>query len=67
VQERFAAGARFKSTPLTEKFGMDEWRARYGETAVPLLTVSEGGVVTVAPADHALSPTAGDLLMGLSG
>jgi hypothetical protein len=34
---------------------------------VPLLTVSEGGVVTVATADHALSPTAGDLLMGLGG
>ena len=67
VQERLAAGAQFKSTPLTEKFGMDEWRAEYGESAVPLLTVSEGGVVTVATADQALSPRAGDTLIGLSG
>ena len=66
VQERLAAGAQFKSTPLTERFGMNEWRVEYGEAAVPLLTVSEGGVVTVGTANRPLSPRAGDLLIGLT-
>jgi NhaP-type Na+/H+ or K+/H+ antiporter len=65
LHRRFASGHTLKATLLTEQFGLGDWRAEHGETAVPLLTVSEDCKVTVATTDQALDPKPGDTLLGL--
>jgi len=66
LQRRFRTGAEFKVTPITEQFGLDDWRAEHGEDALPLLTISGGGAITVATRDQPLDPKPGDRLLGLS-
>jgi NhaP-type Na+/H+ or K+/H+ antiporter len=65
LHRRVASGQDFKATPLTDRFGLDEWRAQYGEAATPLLTVDDDGTLTVGTADSPLDPEPGDTLLGL--
>ncbi len=65
LHRRMGGGQELRATPLTEKFGTREWRQEHGDDAVPLLSVSEDGVVSVATADTSFEPKAGDTLLGL--
>jgi len=65
LHRRVGQGMEFHSTPLTEQFGLDAWRAEYGPEAVPLLAVSEDGSVSVGAVDSPLDPKAGDTLLAL--
>lgn len=65
IDHRFAAGATFTSTPLTDVFGLNEWYEEHGEESVPLLLVRPTGDVTVASPDQGLDPRPGDTLVGL--
>ena len=50
---------------LTEQFGLDEWRAQHGATAVPLLVQKEDGAFEVGTVDQPLDPKAGETLVAL--
>ena len=65
LSQRFHDGARCKATPLTEQFDIDDWRAEYGMDALPLMTVSDEGVVTVATVASPLDPKPGVTLVAL--
>lgn len=41
LTQRFYKGATIKSTNLTEKFGYDDFKQKYGETVIPLLLIDE--------------------------
>jgi len=52
LTSRFRQGAVIKRTPLTEEFDFEAFRARYGESAIPLFAIREsGGVVVVTVLD----------------
>jgi NhaP-type Na+/H+ or K+/H+ antiporter len=66
LHRRIRQGQEFKATHLTEQFGLAEWRAEYGEEAVPLLAVSQDGVLTVGTVASPLQPNPGDTLLSLA-
>jgi len=43
LTQRMALGAELRTTRLTQAFGIDEYRARYGEHAIPLFAVDPKG------------------------
>lgn len=66
LQKRFRLGAEFTATPLTDQFGYEDWRETYGPDALPLLTMSDNGTVTVATRDNLLDPKPGETLLGFA-
>ena len=64
LSERLEAG-RVLRTELTATFGMDEFRARYGPSAVPLFVVDADGVFTPFTADQPPTPTAGQTVVSV--
>jgi NhaP-type Na+/H+ or K+/H+ antiporter len=66
LRRRYAEGQRPKATHLTERFGFRAWREQHGEEALPLLTVSEDGAVTVGTVDKPLDPRPGDTLLAIT-
>ncbi len=65
LERRFAAGAAFKATSLSEEFDYEAFRSHYGESAVPLFAISDAGRLTVISADAAPSPRPGQTLVSL--
>ncbi len=65
IDRRVREGAEFRATPLTDVFGLKEWRDEHGPEAIPLLSVSDAGEVTVATKDQKLDPRAGETLLAL--
>jgi hypothetical protein len=65
LARRYRLGAVMKPTPLTEQFGFEAWRSRYGEDAIPLLTIDESGAVTVGTVNRPLLPQPGQTLIAL--
>lgn len=65
IDRRIQDGAEIRATPLTNVFGFREWRDQHGSEAIPLLSVSEEGVVTVATRLQKLDPRAGETLLAL--
>jgi hypothetical protein len=55
-------GARIKRTSLTEKFTFAEFRARYGDQAVPLFALDANGRLKVLTADAPEPGGAGKLI-----
>jgi CPA1 family monovalent cation:H+ antiporter len=66
LQRRYREGQRYKATPMTEQFGIEDWYSEHGPDALPLLVVSEGGAVSVGTRDQGLEPRPGDTLVGLA-
>jgi NhaP-type Na+/H+ or K+/H+ antiporter len=67
LQQRVEGGSRFTSTPLSDRFGIEEWKAEHGEDALPLIVVNRTGGVTVASQGRPVDPKPGDTLIGLTG
>lgn len=65
LHRRIGAGQELSATSITEQFGVREWREQYGDAAVVLFSVSEGGAVSVATSDTSPEPRPGDTLVGL--
>lgn len=65
LEKRLKNGSVVKKTTISEDFTMDDFRARYGETAVPLFTMTEGGELVVATSDREVSAKAGQKLIAL--
>jgi len=65
ITQRFEAGARIKTTALTERFGMDAFRNMYGDDALPMFAVSEAGVLRVIATDNPPSLEPGTTVIAL--
>lgn len=65
VVERYAAGAVIKKNKLTEEFGYDAFRQRYGEEALPMFLIRESGQVALFTPDAPPSPKTGQILISL--
>jgi hypothetical protein len=65
LTERFEAGAKVKTTLLTEEFGFDAFRERYGEDAIPLFAVTAAGALKVVATDQPPEFKAGTTLIAL--
>ena len=47
LSNRWSAGARIKTTSLTEEFDWNAFRSHHGESAVPLFLVNEAGKIQI--------------------
>ncbi len=67
LMRRFTGDAQFKTTLLTDQFGLQQWHEQHGEHALALLTIAKNTTVTVGTSNHPLDPQPGDTLLGLVG
>ena len=65
LAQRSAAGYTVKATKLSESFNYAAFRKLYGETAVPLVLITESGRLEVIAADRASEPRPGQTLLSL--
>ncbi len=65
LNERFGKGAVVKVTKLTEEFGIEQFRQRHGESAIPLFLIESAGSIRVFTIDRKLAPAAGQTLVSL--
>ena len=65
LEKRFAAGQVVKATRISPEFDYDSFRERYGEDALPLFRVTEGGKLLVCTAENKAAPKAGQTLISL--
>lgn len=63
--KRFFSGGIIKKTKLTEEFDFEAFKARYGETAVPLFLINEDGDIMVFTIDKPPIPKPGHTLISL--
>ncbi|GAB4429786.1 MAG: sodium:proton antiporter [Anaerolineae bacterium] len=65
LTRRFEGGATVKRTPLTERFGLRDFQAMYGPSAIPLFLIDENHVLHVFSAENRPTPRAGHVLISL--
>ena len=65
LEKRFAEGARIKKTVITEDFVYDDFRSRYGETALALFCVEDGEKLIIATDEKDMMPRPGQKLIAL--
>lgn len=65
LDRRMLAGWSVKTTPLTEKFTFEDWRARHGEDAVPLFLITSGKRLVPFTATNPPAPEPGSTLVAL--
>jgi len=65
LEQRFAAGATIKATPLSAEFDYAAFQSLYGESAVPMLVITEGGRLNVIAADQTPKPLPGQTVISL--
>jgi len=54
-----------KATTISEEFSYDDYHTLYGSSAIPFMTISSTGAVTIATVDKALEPEAGDTIIAI--
>jgi CPA1 family monovalent cation:H+ antiporter len=62
---RINHGAQIKRTGITEEFSFEDFRSRYGDSAIVLFVVTEAGQLNIATADAQLEPGAGQTVIAL--
>jgi NhaP-type Na+/H+ or K+/H+ antiporter len=62
---RFRGGAIVKKTPLTEEFNFEAFKKMYGESAVPLMTISESRTLRIYTAESKPAPEPGETLISI--
>lgn len=67
LMDRYARGASIKRTQITEEFGLDAFRERYGDSAIPLFVLTQGGKLSVVTAEVKTVVRPGDKLVALIG
>lgn len=65
LAERVHAGAVFKRTKITQTFGYDDFRRRYGDNALIAMVRNGSGELIIATADRPLVPQAGNVVYAL--
>jgi len=65
LARRFADEMTVKATRLSETFDFAAFQALYGETAVPMCTISESGRLSIVTADQTIQPAPGQTLVCL--
>lgn len=65
LENRFFRGAQIKRTSLSEEFTLEDFRAKYGQSALILFTVPEKGKLRVMAAEGSPPPKAGEKLIAL--
>ena len=51
LADRFAAGVQVKKTRLSEAFSYEDFRSRYGDSALVLFVIDENGTLTICTTD----------------
>lgn len=59
-------GAQIRRTSMTDEFDLEAYRARYGDTALPMLLIDRDGRVSMFASDQEPQPRDGDTLIGLA-
>ncbi len=62
---RLESGAVVKSSPITEEFSFEDFRSRYGDSALPLFLVTDTGELRVFTTDSRPTPRAGQTMISL--
>ena len=65
MKEFYGQGARFKSTLLSEEFGIKEFEDQYGDKAVLLCSIREDGTASFDTVDKPLAPKSGHRIVFL--
>ncbi len=65
LEQRFAAGATIKKTLLSDDFTLDDFLARYGDSALLLFSLEENGALTIATDEKDMLPKPGQRLVAL--
>lgn len=65
LDERFAQGAIVKATTITPEYTFDDFKAAYGQNALPLFVLSEDGNLTVCSTDLETTVRDGQTLIAL--
>lgn len=66
LSARLQSGARIKATRITEHFGPDEYRAHYGEQALPLFVLTGDGELQIVTAGNPPTLKVGCTVVALS-
>ncbi|MFO7541784.1 MAG: hypothetical protein R6W97_03095 [Thiobacillus sp.] len=65
LTQRFHDEAVVKKTRLSEEYGLEELKARYGGDVLPLFLMTEVGELQIFAIDGKLKPQAGQTLISL--
>jgi NhaP-type Na+/H+ or K+/H+ antiporter len=65
IGQRVREGWTFKTTPLSVEFTLEDYRARYGEDAIPLFVIEDDGDIRVVTAELAILPRRDERLVAL--
>ncbi len=62
---RFRAGAGVKKSHLSEEYTYEQFRERYGDSAIPMFIITEAKKLHVCSADGPPDPKTGDVLISI--
>ena len=65
LRQRLETGAQIKMTTLSEDFTTEDFRAKYGESALLLFTFPEEGKLRIGSVDQPLDPKPGEKILAL--
>jgi hypothetical protein len=65
LSTRFASGAVVKTTSLTKEFDYKAFQEYYGDAAIPLFLIEEGGSLAIFAVDNPPGPRPGQKLISL--
>src|SRR5690606_11282715 len=66
LEQRYERGGQIKKTSLTEAFGYADYMRQYGDSALPLFRITDGGQLIVCTADKGKNPPkAGEVIVAL--
>ena len=66
LEQRYERGGQIKKTSLTEAFGYADYVRQYGDSALPLFRITDGGQLIVCTADKGKNPPkAGEVIVAL--
>lgn len=65
LESIFEHGGVIKSTHITKEFTAEHFKSEYGDSAIPLLLVSENKNIIVCTADKTIVPTPGQTIVSL--
>jgi len=66
LRKRFFSGAVIKSTKLTKDFTFEDFKAHYGDQAIPLFLVNENKELMVMTTDKQLKPKPGQTIIAMA-
>jgi NhaP-type Na+/H+ or K+/H+ antiporter len=65
LESRIHNGWVIKATTISEEFTYENYHTLYGSTAIPLFTISPGGLLAVSTIDKPVEPDPGDTIIAL--